>query len=149
MPNRYRVLTPTVVHESFDQEVVIVNLDSGDYYSLSGSGSDCWHCILAGMTIEETAAAVAQRYSGDEAGISAAVSNLFDALQEAKLIQSDPSIQTASPSALPNGNHQGDFAAPSLSAYSDMRDLLLIDPIHEVDDTGWPEARKDENGQNH
>jgi hypothetical protein len=31
-----------------------------------------------------------------------------------------------------------EFHAPVLQVYSDMQDLLLLDPIHEVDATGWP-----------
>ena len=31
------------------------------------------------------------------------------------------------------------LAAPVLNKYSDMQDLLLLDPIHDVDEeAGWP-----------
>ncbi len=30
------------------------------------------------------------------------------------------------------------FRAPSLEKYTDMEALLLLDPIHEVGQTGWP-----------
>ena len=30
------------------------------------------------------------------------------------------------------------FEAPVLSKYTDMQELLLLDPIHDVDDMGWP-----------
>ena len=33
------------------------------------------------------------------------------------------------------------YAAPKLATYSDLQDLLLLDPIHDVDETGWPAAR--------
>lgn len=36
-----------------------------------------------------------------------------------------------------------DFETPALHKYSDMQDLLLLDPIHEVDDTGWPSPKND------
>ena len=32
----------------------------------------------------------------------------------------------------------GEYQAPSLEKYSDLQDLLLIDPIHEADESGWP-----------
>jgi hypothetical protein len=32
------------------------------------------------------------------------------------------------------------FEKPGLQKYSDMQDLLLLDPIHEVDEMGWPHA---------
>jgi hypothetical protein len=30
-----------------------------------------------------------------------------------------------------------------IDKYDDMRDLLALDPIHEVDSGGWPLAKKD------
>jgi hypothetical protein len=30
------------------------------------------------------------------------------------------------------------YLAPVLNAYSDMKDLLLLDPIHDVAEEGWP-----------
>jgi len=33
------------------------------------------------------------------------------------------------------------FSAPLLEKYSDMQELLLLDPIHEVGERGWPEPR--------
>ncbi len=35
---------------------------------------------------------------------------------------------------------QGAFAPPRLQRYTDMQDLLLLDPIHDVDEVGWPVA---------
>ena len=34
------------------------------------------------------------------------------------------------------------FEAPALQVYTDMEDLLLLDPIHEVDEMGWPSAKQ-------
>jgi hypothetical protein len=31
-----------------------------------------------------------------------------------------------------------EFKPPALNKYSDMQDLLLLDPIHDVDVAGWP-----------
>jgi len=35
----------------------------------------------------------------------------------------------------------GPFVAPVLERYEDMQDFLLVDPIHEVDDSGWPNKK--------
>jgi hypothetical protein len=35
------------------------------------------------------------------------------------------------------------FVAPCLHKYTDMQELLLIDPIHDVDDYGWPIIKKE------
>ena len=30
------------------------------------------------------------------------------------------------------------YVPPQIERFTDMQELLLLDPIHEVDDTGWP-----------
>jgi hypothetical protein len=33
------------------------------------------------------------------------------------------------------------FQAPRFEKHTDMQDLILLDPVHEVADTGWPHAK--------
>ena len=35
----------------------------------------------------------------------------------------------------------GPFVPPTLEKYTDMQDLVLLDPVHEVDERGWPHAQ--------
>jgi hypothetical protein len=35
----------------------------------------------------------------------------------------------------------GAFGPPRLQKFTDMQELLLLDPIHEVDEAGWPHTR--------
>ena len=37
-----------------------------------------------------------------------------------------------------NGGSASADVEPQLSSYTDMQELLLLDPIHEVDESGWP-----------
>ena len=37
-----------------------------------------------------------------------------------------------------------DLKPPVLNKYTDMQDLLLIDPIHDVEAHGWPAKREGE-----
>ena len=39
----------------------------------------------------------------------------------------------------PNQTQRLKFEKCGLTKYTDMQELLLLDPIHEVDATGWPE----------
>jgi hypothetical protein len=34
------------------------------------------------------------------------------------------------------------FTSPVLERFNDLQDLLLLDPIHDVDTTGWPVEAK-------
>ncbi len=33
------------------------------------------------------------------------------------------------------------WTPPTMTAYSDMADLFVLDPIHDVDEAGWPHCR--------
>ena len=33
------------------------------------------------------------------------------------------------------------FEPPTLSKYKDMQDMLLLDPVHDVEEAGWPEPK--------
>lgn len=144
MNHRYLVRTPGVVHEAFEDEVVVVDLDSGDYFSLIEVGATCWNCLLAGCTVKEAVDAVKAVYEGAPAEIEAGVQTLIGELEAENLIIPAGANETAGPSVggLSANGEKRPFAAPVLNRYSDMRDLLLIDPIHEVDESGWPQTKK-------
>ena len=40
-----------------------------------------------------------------------------------------------------NGGPLIPYEKPKIETFSDMKDLLLLDPIHDVDETGWPSPR--------
>ena len=43
MPTSTRyVVRPKVVYETFDDEVIIINLENGNYFSVAGSGAAIW-----------------------------------------------------------------------------------------------------------
>lgn len=134
------VNAPGVIGESIDGEVVVINLDSGIYYSIEKVGADLWGMLEDGCTLEEMTETVAGSYTGERSYISGAISDFVAELQTERLIvpQTD---SRHSPAPIPPAGAATDhreFEPPSLNKYEDMQDLLLLDPIHEVDNTGWP-----------
>ena len=60
---------------------------------------------------------------------------------ETLVVSANGSTTKQGPCTLNGGNGHnggGPFEPPSLETFTDMRDLLLLDPIHEVTDAGWP-----------
>jgi hypothetical protein len=146
---RFRVNTPRVVHETIDDEVVIIDFDSGSYYSLDKVGTDIWGLIEGGATVSEIVEGVTRRYEGKSAHIEEAIDQLIAELQQENLIVPDD-VKKSDSTKAPNTRVEiypeaksPDFEAPSLQKYTDMQDLLLLDPIHEVDETGWPNVELD------
>ena len=136
---RFRVNTPTVTHETIDGEAVIINLDSGNYYSLVDVGSFIWGLIEQGASASDAQNLVSQTYQGNAVEIDRGVQDLFAQLQQESLIvpvDGASDLSQVTPSS--NGHEKPSFNLPLLNKYSDMQELLLLDPIHDVDDAGWP-----------
>ena len=144
---RFRVNTPTVTHETIDGEAVIINLDSGNYYSLVDLGSFIWELVEKGASANEVQHVILQTYQGDASDVDRGVKELLAQLQEENLIVPVNGageafdLTQAVPST--NGHEKPSFKAPLLHKYSDMQELLLLDPIHDVDDAGWPKPVPD------
>jgi len=138
--NRFRVNTPKVVHETIDGEVVIIHLDTGCYYSLDGVGAVIWSWLDQGASIGEAADRLGQSYPSRQAEAGNTVSRLAAELQaEALIVPLDqPSVSHPAGQVTPL---PAAFQCPVLHKHTDMQDLLLLDPIHEVDETGWPSIK--------
>lgn len=136
MSARFRI-GPEIVHEAVDGEVIAIDLANGSYYSLAGSGPVVWELLGHGAGEAEVAEALAARFDGDEGEIGKAVAKLFDDLREHALVVAVEGEGAGPPPAAPNGERTP-FEAPRFEPYDDMKDYFLLDPIHEVDTTGWP-----------
>lgn len=140
----YTVDPGRVVHETLEGEVILIHLQSGNYYSLRGLGADIWSWLQAGVTEADIVGALQARYGQDEA-IAVGVSALLDDLMAEGLVERTDAPETAPPAAVFGGAPAApaDFEAPVLEKYTDMRDYLLVDPLHDVDARGWPELKPD------
>lgn len=127
----YRINSPSVIHETIDDEVVIINLDKGHYYSLNGSGARIWTGLLSGAEPAEVAAS----FEGDTAVAETGVLELTTELEQEGLIVP---VDGAGATGKLEGAVAMPFEPAKLQRYSDMEELLLLDPIHEVDEQGWP-----------
>ena len=147
---RFKVNGPNVVHEAIAGEVVIVNLKSGSYYSLDKVGADVWEGIVSGGSVGQVVEAITHRYEGAGADIKGGVSQLVDELVQEELLvpltsEEVQHLPDGGQADRPDGSASGGaYEPPVLQKYTDMQDLLLLDPIHEVEETGWPNAKTDD-----
>ena len=135
-----RVNKPHVIHEIIDGEAVLVNMENGSYYSIDSVGAVIWKHLEAGLSADEIVAVVSEEYEGDDADIRSGVDALLKQFQEEGLLVSSdqPAPREELPQAQATGGAKPKFAVPALQKYTDMEDLLLLDPIHDVDESGWP-----------
>jgi hypothetical protein len=142
---KFKINTPNIVHELIDGEVIIVNLKQGDYYSLLNTSAEIWTEIEREQSSAEIVAQLTQNYQEEPEIIAQGVQLFIDQLIEEGIItELAGDIQEEDISSHGFSNNGIDkllFEMPKLSKYTDMEDLLALDPIHEVDETGWPNAK--------
>lgn len=136
----FRVNAPAVIYERFDDEVVAIHLETGAYHSMTGSAADAFTLLSEEATAGELAEALAARYAASAEEILAALGPFLEQLQTEQLIAP---VETRKPLGALRiaGDRSGlPFVPPTLDAFHDLENLLLLDPIHEVGDEGWPQA---------
>lgn len=139
MPKQYRVNTPNVSSENIDGEVIIVNLESGSYYSTVDVGAYIWGRITAGASDEAIGRELVTAF-GEAAAASA--TQFIQRLEDEKLVvKCNGSGAPAGDGAVVAAPLPVAFQLPELNCYSDMQDMLLLDPVHDVADVGWPAAK--------
>jgi len=140
MPDFFRINQPQVISQTIDGEVVVINLLSGTYYSLTGTAAVIWNALETGQSVARLPALLESQFTGCEAGLEQIVAGFLGELSAESLIipveQADAADAPANTPAAPEK-----FTRPALKKFTDMQELLLLDPVHEVDATGWPLAR--------
>ena len=136
---RYKIDSNLVSHERLQDEVIIINVATGSYFSGSGTAADLWTLIAAGASLDEIVSTLAGIYGAEADSIRGDLEACI-----AKLVERDV-IGIAGPGTVAGAGKLPDlqrapWSPPVFDEYTDMWDLLQADPIHDVGETGWPYA---------
>jgi Coenzyme PQQ synthesis protein D (PqqD) len=130
-----------ITHERLDDEVIAIDLERGFYFAMVGPAADIWTAVVEGADDGLVAALLAERYGIDAAVARQAVDDFVRTLLDEALIAARdldaPSDDVGVP-VLPDLTQPAVWSTPELERYDDMADLVLLDPIHQVDESGWP-----------
>ncbi len=140
MPRFLRPAGPHISVSILDGELVAIDLASGSYYHAGVVGAQIWELASTQVEAQDIATRLADRYPGVDQVIDH-VGAFLDQLIESGLVSEHetpgpvdgPPSQPAEP---PAGS--GAYEPPNLGRFDDMQQLLLLDPIHDVDQSGWP-----------
>lgn len=129
-----------VAHEAFDAEVILIHFPSGHYFRLDEGGRVVWSAVARGATAGEVAAALAGAFEVEpDAARAASEAFLADLGKRGLVLVGEPPAERPPPAAPPA--KRAPFAPPTIEEFADLQELFLVDPIHEVDEAGWPHAQ--------
>lgn len=134
-----KVNAPSVVAEVIDGEAVIMDLASGHYFSTQHVGCDIWRGIELGASRSMIVRSLASAYDVEPDAASEAVASfIVELLKHNLVVESNGTSSGAEDQVTWLSDTRQPFSHPVLNAYTDMEELLLLDPIHDVDQAGWP-----------
>lgn len=134
MADHHQINQEALSHELIDGEVVIIQFDTGNYYSLAGAAAAIWQRLI---TPADTAGLLGLFSDAPQSATAEITAFVGELVAENLLVACDaPPAAQAGPAEEPTP-----YAKPELNKYTDMQQLLLADPLHEVEDAGWPHTK--------
>jgi hypothetical protein len=142
---QYRLRGAPIIHDTIDNETIAINQQTGAYYSLEGPAARVWEQLADGGSAGSIAARLADELAVPPDVLAQHVARFLDELHAEQLIvaadggaapaEGGGAHAPAEPSSADRPASPGLF---TLQRYTDLEVMLLADPIHEVDETGWP-----------
>lgn len=126
--------------EVLDGEAVIIDLATGRYHAAAGVAATVWGAAAGGASLTTIMSAVAVRHRNVPADAESAVLAFLAQAVAAGLATEDPSSPGSGDLPSFPVETVTEWDVPVLESHDDLADLLLLDPVHDVTESGWPHA---------
>lgn len=138
----WRVREESVSMERLDGETILINFETGQYFSFQNTAADVLWLVHAGVDRAHWPTALQAAFAGlvwDD-DIDGQVQQFLAGLAEVGVVEATEG--SGGPvQELPDDYARAQWSAPSVYANDDLADLLVIDPIHDTSEDGWPQSR--------
>lgn len=124
---RLRPNDEEVIGKVLDGEAILINLATGSYYAIPDVGAVIWQAIEAQCSVGEIAARVNANYDVSVERARADMLEFAARLLDEGIVAPVFNGLADGPAPAP-APQRAPYAAPQLTVYSDMRNLLALDP---------------------
>jgi hypothetical protein len=136
-------INPWIRHDRLDDMVMVIDLETGAYYTFENAAADIWTLFADGREPAAVLEVLVTRYVCDAPAVTADVERFAAALIAHNLLVAD-SPPTEPTVILPTLDPLLAYITPEVERFDELADMVLMDPIHEVDEAaGWPVPRAD------
>ena len=144
----YRSNGPRFVDESVDGETLIMDMVTGTYYTCVGPATVAWHALKNGAEPGQVVSLVASAYEVSCADVERDIGPFLADLLECQILVAADGVADGMPNAPTSGPDDGartpvlsgPYEPMRLERYTDLADLILLDPVHDVSGAVWPPA---------
>jgi hypothetical protein len=146
------VVEPWMTHERLDDQVMMINLETGAYFALERPAADCWSALSDGAGVDGIVAEVVAGFEvapeRARVDVEAFLATLVDEGIVRWATDAPADVAPGGPAPDPAGDGtgaapagaRGPYRPPQIEKHDDLEELLLLDPIHDVGPEGWPAA---------
>ena len=132
---RFALNAPGVIFDEIDGEVLVIDLKVGHYFRLRKGASRLWILIISGSTFLE----IIEISNNDPPNRQDIDQFILELLSLNLIVQSNDANHTQT------NLRSMDLSNLKIEKFTDLEDILGLDPIHEVDASkGWPFSGSDE-----
>jgi hypothetical protein len=128
---------PRFVDESVDGEALIMDMVTGTYYTCLGPATIAWDALKRGVDPDEVAGMIATLYEVDVAGVGRDLDAFVAELVQEEMLVVRDGPPPGGPTELPPPP-AGPYEPMRIERYTDLADLILLDPVQDVSGAGWP-----------
>ena len=132
----YKLNAEKMFFDMADGQAVVINFLSGIYYGSSALGSVVLERLVSGKAPEKIAGAV-KALPGCPEDFDTQLGAFIDRLREKEILLDGETCPGGDEEI--SGMALADGFALTLDEFSEVQDLILADPVHDVDvEQGWP-----------
>lgn len=122
----HRLNAPAVASQTLEGETILIHFDTGSYFSCNAAGTAVLEALSAGLLPRK----ILELLPDPTGNLAQFIQSLVD---EALIVES-----TGAGATDIDTSKLVRMDSPSLEKFTDLQEMLLLDPIHEVDTGGWP-----------
>lgn len=144
MQTQIKINTPHVVHDTLEGETILINLKNGNYYSFDKIGALIWEIIDKKGDLNKFVEIISVLFKENREKTESCIDNFISNLLGENLLVTDnddtPGVSSISAEDMEKmvRDRISAYEVPVVNRYSDMKDMLMLDPIHDIDEKGWP-----------
>jgi len=144
----FKLRSSDVVSEVIDGEAVIMDLRSGHYFSAREAAAAVWSALISGQGDSEILAGLRADFDADSDHLKKQLDRYIETLVQHALIVPESEGRAPDGGAAPSAvRGRRPFSSLELEVFHDMEELLLLDPIHDVEEEfGWPVKKPEPDG---
>lgn len=139
LETKFEINPQKVISETLDGETIIINLETGTYYSMNETASFIWSDLQSGYSTQKIDEHLKLLYETEDKNIEQSLFEFIKLLEVNGLITRSEAISDVS--VQNEVEHRKSYSMPAIEKYEDMQEMLLADPIHDVDVAGWPKRK--------